>query len=260
MKPARSNGDTPGPGGLDRLVWADSFIVDLDGFAYEFRATSVRLVRAAEKLVPLPSIDRRPAVVFSAVSRAVQPRRSPVLTLYQGYRPLVQTYSQEMLLKSYLSELRMRALGAATDRVYLKVPAVRVGTRGILLPSSALPRMVRLERAAERSRISLGHAADLVLDLKTGRPVHEFVTSAGPRNGRSIESLDVIAVERTSDGAIPSREDLLFELARLSPNLHMVGGEGLDALSSMVERARLIEWDEAHPDRTLKSLMEEPVH
>jgi hypothetical protein len=260
MKLARSNGDTPGPGGFDRLVWADSFIVDLDGFAYEFRATSAPLVRAAATLVPLPSIDRRPAVVFSAVSRAVQPRRAPVLTLYRGYRPIVQTYSQEMLLKSYLSELRMRALGAATDRVYLKLPAVRVGTRSILLPSSALPRMVRLERAAERSRITLGHAADLVLDLKTGRPVHEFVASAGPRNGRSIESLDVIAVERTPDGAIPSREDLLFELARHSPNLHMVGEKGLDALSSMVERARLIEWDEAHPDRTLKSLTEELVH
>lgn len=260
MKPARSNGDTPGPGGLDRLVWADSFTVDLDGFAYEFRATSAKLVRAAAKLVPLPSIDRRPAVVFSAVARAVQPRRAPVLTLYQGYRPILQTYSQEMLLKSYLSELRMRALRAATDRVYLKVPAVRLGTRGILLPSSALPRLVRLERAAERSRISLGYAADLVLDLKMGRPVHEFVAPAGPRNGSSIESLDVIAVERTADGPIFSREDLLFELARHSPNLHMVGGEGLDALSSMLERARLIEWDEAHPDRTLQNLAEEPVH
>ncbi len=153
----------------------------------------------------------------------------------------------------------MRALGAATDRVYLKVPAIRVGTAGVLLPNSALRRLIRLERAAERSRISLAYAADLVLDLKTGRPVHEFVTSADPKSNRRIVSIDVIAVGRTHDGTFPPRADVLRDLAQRSPNLHMVGGKGLDALSSLVEGARLIEWDEAHPDKTLKNLTEELV-
>ena len=246
-------------GELDRLVWADSFIVDLDGFTYEFRGTSAQLVRAAARLVPLPRVDRRPDVVFSAVLRGSHPRRTPVLTLYQGCHPLVRTLSQEMLLKSYLSELRMRALGAATDRVYLKASAVRVGTAGLLLPTSAQRRLVRLERAAARSRVRLGYAADIVLDLKTGQPVHEFIISSDSRSSRRLESLDAIAVERTPDGDIPSRVDLLFELAQRSPNLHLVGSRGLDALSSMVERARLIEWDDAHPDRTLKGLTKELV-
>ena len=257
MNSARRNGFSPGE--LDRLVWADSFIVDLDGLAYEFRGTSAQLVRVAAKLVPLPRAKRRPDVVFSAVSTKTQARRSSLLTLYQGSHLIVQTLSQEMLLKSYLSELRMRALGAATDRVYLKVPAIRVGTAGVLLPNSALRRLIRLERAAERSRISLAYAADLVLDLKTGRPVHEFVTTADPKSNRRIESIDVIAVGRTHDGTYPSRADVLRDLAQRSPNLHMVGGKGLDALSSLVEGARLIEWDEAHPDKTLKNLTEELV-
>lgn len=255
MKPARGNGD--GLGELDRLVWAKSFVVDLDGFAYEFRGTSAELVRAAARLVPLPRVDRRPNVVFSAVSRESQPGRTPVLTLYQASHPLVRTLSQEMLLKSYLSELRMRALGTATDRVYLKAPAVRVGTAGVLLPNSAPRRLVRLERAAERSRVRLGYAADLVLDLKTGRPVHEF--SSDPRSSRCLESIDAIAVERAPDGSALSRADVLHDLAQRSPNLHMVGRKGLDALGSMVERARLIEWDEGHPDRTLQNLTEELV-
>jgi hypothetical protein len=232
--------------------------VDLDGFAYELRGTSTDFVREASKLVHLPRVERRPAVVFSAVSGEGQLRRRPVLSLYQGCHAIVRTLSREMLLKSFLSELRTRALGAATDRVFLKAPALQVGSLAMLLPATASRRLVRLERAAARSRVNLGYAADLVLDLKTGQPVHEFGAATDDHGNRRFESIDVVAVEREADGSLPSRADLLFELAQRCPNLHRVGSKGLDALGSLVERAQLIEWDEAHPDRTMRILTEGP--
>lgn len=159
-----------------------------------------------------------------------------------------------MLLQAFLAELRSRALSCATDRVYIKAPAIRAGGVGVLLPASAARRFVRVERAAARVGLDLASAADLVLELGDGRPVHEFVAAGNGRNGTGIESVDAIAVERTAAGRLPSRAEVLFELAQRTPNLPSIGGRGLDALGSMVERAELIEWNESRPDSTLKQL------
>jgi len=177
-----------------------------------------------------------------------------VLTLYLGCHPVVRTVSGEMLLQSFLSELRARALDSATDRVYLKSPAVLVHGAGVLLPPSAARRLVRLERAAERSDAKLYAVAALVVDLKNGLPVQEFVAAGDDRNGSLIESIDAIAVAPTESGQLPTRAEVLFDLAQRAPNLHSVGEEGLEALASLVERAELIPWNEARPHDLLKQL------
>lgn len=215
-------------------------------------------MRRAAKLVHLPFVDRRPAVVFSAVLGARDSHGTPVLSLYQGCLAIVRTVSPAMLLSSFLSELRARALSGATDRVYLKLPVIRAGGAGLLLPPSACRRLVGLERAAERGGIELTAAAALVLDLKTGRPVHDFVTTNG-LGAASNESIDAIAVPRNSDGTLPSRADVLFDLAQHAPNLHSVGGQGLSAMGTMVERAELIEWNEASPGGALERLTSRPL-
>jgi hypothetical protein len=90
--------------------------------------------------------------------------------------------------------------------------------------------------------------------LKKGRPVHEFAPSVNGSNGSTGESLDAIAVFPTPDGALPSRAEVLFELAQHAPNLRSVGEAGLEALGSFVESAELVEWDESRPTQALAHL------
>jgi len=245
-------------GELDRLVWADSFSVDLDGFTYELRGTSVEFVRSAAGLVHLPIVDREPDFVFSAVVRPTSVRATPVLSLYEGCRAVVRTLSAEMLLQTFLWELRSRALMRATDRVSLKVPAIRISGAGVMLPSFALRRMVRLERTAERTGTELLIVPALTLDLRAGQPVASFASESGP-NVAGLSSIDFIAVTRGPDGRLPSRSEVLFELTQRVGNMRGVGANGLEALGLLVERAQLIEWDEARPHAMLERVAEKPV-
>lgn len=196
-------------------------------------------------------------MVLSAVLRPAGPRRTPVFSLYAGCDPVLRTLSSEMLLHTFLSELRGRALTEAADRVYLNLPIVRFADLGVLLPSFALRRLVRLERAAKRSHTKLLAAPALTIDLKTGRPVRGFVSSDGRQNGSSIGSIDAIAVKRTAEGRLPSQAEVLYELAQRARNLRSVGRDGLEALGLLVERAKLIEWDETNPHSMLERLTEE---
>ena len=190
---------------------------------------------------------------MSAVLRPAGSRHTPVLSLYSGCDPVLRTLSNEMLLHTFLSELRGRALTEAADRVFLNLPIVRFSDMGVLLPAFALRRLVRLERVAKRSHTKLVAAPALTIDLKTGRPVPGFASS-DRQNGSSIRSIDAIAVKRTAEGRLPSRAEVLYELAQSALNLRSSGADGLEALGLLVERAELIEWDEKQPDSTLERL------
>ena len=205
-------------------------------------------------MVHLPVVRRNPDLVFSAVLGPTQTSGTSVLSLYEGCREIVRTLSIETLLQSFLSELRGRALSSASDRLYLKSPAVQAGTHGLILPPSAARSLVRFERASLRAGIQLTAVPAVVLDLKKGRPVHEFVLSGNGSNGTTMESLDAIAVFPTPDGALPSRAEVLFELAQHAPNLRSVGEAGLEALGAFVESAELVEWDESRPTKALAHL------
>jgi hypothetical protein len=246
-------------GELDRLVWADSFTIDLNGLACQLQGTSAEFVRSAASLVHLPRAVRKPDVVFSAVQMAIDSGRPPVLSLYVGRKPALRTLSSELLLHTFLSELRGRALAAAGDRVFLKMPAVRVLGVGVLLPSVALRRLVILERAAARARVDLVVDPALTIDLKTGRPVPGFTFTDEPHDRSGITSIDAIAVRRTPEGRLPSRAEVLHGISENSPNLLCVGGEGLEALGLLVERAQLIEWNEARPHSMIERLAEKPL-
>ena len=246
-------------GELDRLVWADSFTIDLNGLAYQLQGTSAEFVRSAARLVHLPPAMTKPDVVFSAVLGPVDSDGTPVLSLYVGRKPALRTLSSELLLHTFLSELRGRALAAAADRVFLKMPAVRILGAGVLLPSFALSRLVGLEGAAARARIELVAAPALTIDLKTGRPVPGFTFTDEQHNFSSIRSIDAIAVKRTPEGRLPSRAEVLHEVSENSPNLRSVGGKGLEALGLLVERAQLIEWNEARPHSLIERLAEKPL-
>jgi hypothetical protein len=244
---------------LDRLVWADSFTIDLNGLACQLQGTSAEFVRSAARLVHLPRAMRKPDVVFSAVQKTVDSGRAPVLSLYVGRKPALRTLSSELLLDAFLSELRGRALVAAADRVFLKMSAVRILGAGVLLPTSALRRLVDFEKAAARARIELVVAPALTIDLKTGRPVPGFTFTNELNNYPSITSIDAIAVRRTAEGHLPSRADVLQEVSENSPNLRSVGGKGVEALELLVERAELIEWNEARPHSMIERLSEKPL-
>jgi len=210
-------------------------------------------------MVHLPVVRRNPDLVFSAVLRPTQAGGTSVLSLYEGCRAIVRTLSIETLLQSFLAELRGRALSSAGDRLYLKSPAVQAGAHGLVLPPSAARGLVRFERASLRAGIQLTSAPAIVLDLKNGRPVHEFTLSGNGSNGTTMESLDAIAVFPASDGALPSRAEVLFELAQHAPNLRSVGEAGLEALGAFVESAELVEWDESRPTKALAHLSGKPV-
>jgi hypothetical protein len=246
-----------GKGDLDRLVWADSFTIDLNGLACQLQGTSAEFVRSAARLVHLPRAVRKPDVVFSAVQMTVDSGRTPVLSLYVGGKRALRTLSSELLLNAFLSELRGRALVAAADRVFLKMSAVRILGVGVLLPVSAPRRLVDFEKAAARARIELVVAPALTIGLKTGRPIPGFTDELNNRS--SITSIDAIAVRRTAEGHLPTRADVLQEVSENSPNLLSVGGKGGEALELLVERAELIEWNEARPHSMIKRLSEKPL-
>jgi hypothetical protein len=199
-------------------------------------------------------IDREPDLVFAAVLRPASTRSTPILSLYEGCRAIVRTLSSETLLQSFLSELRARALGSATDRLFLKSPAVRAQGGGLLLPPSAARSLVRLERAAKVAGIEFTSVPAVVLDLKRGRPVHEFSSPGNGRMTSPMEPLDAIAVLPSPEGTSPSRAEVLFELAQHAPNLRSVGEAGLEALGAFVESAALVEWDEVRPAEALTHL------
>jgi hypothetical protein len=255
--PAHRNGYCQGE--LDRLVWADSFTIDLNGLAYQLQGTSAEFVRSAARLVHLPPATTRPEVVFSAVLGPIDSDGTSFLSLYVGRRLALRTLSRELLLHTFLSELRGRALAAATDRVFLKMPAVRLLGAGVLLPSFALHRLVSLEGAAERAQVDLVAAPALTIDLKTGRPVVGFTFTGERHNSSRITSIDAIAVRRTPEGRLPSRAEVLHEISENSPNLRCVGGKGLESLGLLVERAQLIEWNEARPYSLIERLAGKPL-
>jgi hypothetical protein len=223
------------------------------------RSTSGEFVRSAARLVHLPVAEGESDVVFSAVLRTPGFGRTPVLSLYADCNPVLRTLSSEMLLHTFLSELRGRALTGAADRLYLNLPIVRVSDLGLLLPSVALRRLVRLERAAKRLHTDFLAVPALTIGLKTGRPVPGLASLDNGPNGSSIESIDAIAVKRTREGRLPSRAEVLYELAQRARNLRSVGADGLEALGLLVERAKLIEWDETRPDSMLGRLTEESL-
>jgi hypothetical protein len=74
-----------------------------------------------------------------------------------------------------------------------------------------------------------------------------------------METIDAIAVFPMPDGALPSRAEVLFELAQHAPNLRSVGEAGLEALGAFVESAELVEWDESHPTEALAHLAAKPA-
>jgi hypothetical protein len=218
------------------------------------RGTSTEFVRSAAALLHLPLANRDPDLVFSAVLRHASPGATPVLSLYEGCRAIVRTLSNETLLQSFLSELRGRALSSAGDRLYLKSPAVRAGEHGLVLPPSAARGLVRFERASLRAGIQITSIPAVVLDLKKGRPVHEFAPSSNGAESSTTDTLDAIAVFPKSDGGLPTRAEVLFELAQHAPNLRSVGESGLEALGAFVESAELVEWDEGRPTKALAHL------
>ena len=228
--------------------------MDLDGFAYELRSTSAEFVRSAAAMLHLPVVQRNPDLVFSAVLRPTSTNATPVFSLYEGCRAIVRTLSAETLLQSFLAELRGRALSSAGDRLYLKAPAVQAGGHGLILPPSAARGLARFERASLREGIRLTSVPAVVIDLKNGRPVPEFAISGNGANGSSMKTLDAIAVLPTSDGELPSRAEVLFELAQHAPNLRSVGEAGLEALGTFVESTALVEWDESRPIQALAHL------
>jgi len=229
--------------------------VELDGFAYELRSTSAEFVQSAAAMLHLPIVRRNPDLVFSAVLRPSRTiATTPVLSLYEGCRAIVRTLSTETLLESFLSELRGRALSSAGDRLYLKTPAVQSGGHGLILPPSAARALARFERASLRAGIELHSVPAVVLDLKKGRPVPEFANSGNGADGTSMKTLDAIAVFPTSEGGLPSRAEVLFELAQHAPNLRSVGEAGLEALGAFVESTELVEWDESRPTQALAHL------
>jgi len=243
--PPRGQGNCRGQ--LDHLVWADSFTVDLDGLAYQLQSTSAQFVRSAARLVHLPAVMREPDVCFSADLRPAGSSRVPGFSLYIGCDVTLRSLSSELLLVAFLAELRSRALARATDRVYLKMPAVRMAGAGVLLPSFVLRRFVALEEAAARSDTDLAVTPALTIDLQTGRPVPKFPFTGEGLNGSSVSSIDAIAVRRTPGGGMPSRREVLNDLARSVPNLSSLGTRGFEALGMLVERAQLIDWDEIRP-------------
>jgi len=209
-------------------------------------------------MVHLPVVRRNPDLVFSAILPSSPTIASPILSLYEGCQPIVRTLSVETLVQSFLSELRGRALSTAGDRLYLKSPAIRATGHGLVLPPSAARGLVRFERASLHAGVPITSVPAVVLDLK-GRPVHEFTPSGDEANGSTMDTLDAIAVFRTLDGALPSRAEVLFELAQHAPNLRSVGEAGLEALGSFVESAKLVEWEESHPTQALAHLAGKPV-
>ena len=200
-----------------------------------------------------------PDVVFSAVQSPAGSGQRPVLSLYVGCENALRTLSDEVLLHAFLSELRGRALATASDRVFLKMPAVRISGAGVLLPPFALRRLVRLEGAAARAKTELIAAPALTIDLRTGRPISAFAPAGVGLDGSSIESIDAIAVRRTPEGRLPSRAEVLSELAQHASNLRSVGAEGFEALGLLVERAQLIEWDEIRPQSMFERLAEKSL-
>jgi hypothetical protein len=90
--------------------------------------------------------------------------------------------------------------------------------------------------------------------LKKGRPVHEFAPSSNGAESSTTDTLDAIAVFPKSDGGLPTRAEVLFELAQHAPNLRSVGEAGLEALGAFVESAELVEWDESRPTKALAHL------
>lgn len=255
--PARRNGYRQDE--LDRLVWADSFTIDLNGLACQLQGTSGEFVRSAARLVHLPPAMTEPDVVFSAVLGPVDSDETPVLSLYVGREPALRTLSSEFLLHTFLSELRGRALAAAADRVFLKMPTVRTLGASVLLPSFALRHLDGLERAAAHARVELVASPASTIDLRTGRPVPGFTFNGEGRDCSSIMSIDAIAVKKTPEGRLPSRAEVLHEISENSPNLRCVGGKGLEALGLLVERAQLIEWNETRPDLMIERLAKEPL-
>jgi hypothetical protein len=102
-------------------------------------------------------------------------------------------------------------------------------------------------------------APALTIGLKTGRPVQGFTFTDELHNCSSITSIDAIAVRRTPEGHLPSRAAVLREISENSPNLRSVGRKGVEALELLVERAELIEWNEARPHSIVERLSEKPL-
>ncbi len=241
--------------GLGRPVWAASLTVELDGLRYQLRSTSETFVRALTKHLRLPVVEGRPDVVYSAVIPPVAPGEIPELCLYSGRRLVVRTMSMETLTQALLEELRAAALTSATDRVYLRVPTIWRAGVGVLLPPRASNQLVEIERAAAKAGIELASSQALILDLRHGRPVHQFRPLATGARPAHMDSVDVIATPVGMSGSLPTKEDVLFELGQQTLNLSSVGREGLRALGTLVERAELIQWDETRPAGALEPLV-----
>ena len=77
-----------------------------------------------------------------------------------------------------------------------------------------------------------------------------------PHDPSGIRSIDAIAVRKTPEGRLPSRAEVLHEISENTPNLLCAGDEGLEALGLLVERARIIEWNEALPHSMIEHLAE----
>ncbi|MGH2699408.1 MAG: hypothetical protein ACRDJL_09460 [Actinomycetota bacterium] len=241
-----------GPEELDSLTWADSLTVELGGLRYELRSTSAAFVRAAARRLRVPMVHGRPDVVLSAVVPSGAPTETSVLSLYEGSQRVVRTLSPETLMRAFLDDLRGRVLISASDRVFLKVRIISSNGIGVLMPSLESNDVVRIERAAAKVGITVASAGALALDLRYGRPVSQFRPPSKDRSP-STGSIDAIATQAYR-GGLPSKEDVLAELARQTLNLHSVGARGIHALRALVERTALIEWDNRQPFKALEPL------
>ncbi|CAN5566260.1 hypothetical protein BH20ACT23_BH20ACT23_20860 [soil metagenome] len=236
---------------LDSLNWKGSLTIELDGLRCQLRSTSTAFMRAAARQLRVPIVHGSPDVILSAVIPSNAPTETSVLSLYEGHRIVVRTLSMETLMRSLLDNLRCRILASASDRVFLKVRTISGKGVGVLIPSLESNDLVHLELAAADAGVTLACTGALALDLKNGRPVNQLRVPGKARSNSVTQSVDAIATQSVR-GSLPSKEDVLLELARRTLNLHSVGAKGVQALSALVERTTLIECNE----RNLFSVLE----
>ena len=241
-----------------RIAWAASVTVALDSLRYEIRSTSEAFVRSVAKHLRSSVVDGRPDVVYSAVIPTSKWAEAPEFCLYSDRRLVLRTLSMETLERALFEEFRANALRCATDRVYLRMPVIWGRGVGVLLPPRAANQAAQIERAAAIAGIEMISSPALVLDLRSGKPVHHFPSSGRERWRAYIDSVDVLATPVGISGRFPSKEQVLFELSQQTLNLPYVGKEGLRALRALVERTDLIEWDETRPAAALGPLLRGP--
>jgi hypothetical protein len=250
---------------LDHLGWVVSSSFAIGDARFAVRSTSHAFGEWLKDVLGAYEVNDVEDFLYSVVvpEPPADGKSKEFFILYKGSSAMVRTLDPTTLGRSLLAELEAFTFHERDDAVYLMASVTEVKGVPTLLPPSLAPTLAKLGRRASKLGVGIPGQFSVAIDLGTSWvvPVRQSLAVPGdalerlatalPWGGgdglrfvRKPEQVGALFVSADDPDTPPRPARKGFTLASLASwtlNLERVGGTGLEALGSFVEKAACYE-------------------